>query len=203
MLEKGQKIALNRRTLKDLDRYLSPEEIYFRLMNNEGWPYKERHRDKYLRRDRALVALQYLIAARISEVLRLIKSQFELKSDRVLIKGIKLSKCREDKPRKHEFRDEAFLPLTGRRAPLTKLVLEQLNHVEDGKPIFFITSNSRAWAIVNALLGIPDHWLRAYGEDFLYDLWDHDIMALSDYIKVDARTLQEYLRKGYRKYPVG
>jgi hypothetical protein len=29
---------------------------------------------------------------------------------------------------------------------------------------------------------------------------DHDILAVADYVKVDARTLQLYLRKGYEKY---
>jgi hypothetical protein len=32
--------------------------------------------------------------------------------------------------------------------------------------------------------------------------WDRDILAVSDYVKVDARTLQEYLRKRHEKYPV-
>jgi hypothetical protein len=43
-------------------------------------------------------------------------------------------------------------------------------------------------------------FLRQYGDDFLYDSWDHDLMAVSDYTKQDARTFQLYLRKRYQKY---
>lgn len=60
----------------------------------------------------------------------------------------------------------------------------------------------RAWQIVNALL--PDyaaHWLKAFGEDYLYDVRDHDLLAVADEVKVDARTLQQYLRKRHEKYP--
>jgi hypothetical protein len=29
---------------------------------------------------------------------------------------------------------------------------------------------------------------------------DHDILAVADYVKVEPRTLQEYIRKRYEKY---
>lgn len=60
----------------------------------------------------------------------------------------------------------------------------------------------RAWQITVALLNIPDNWLRAYGEDFLYEFMQHDILALADYLKVKPRTLQKYIRKRYEKYGV-
>jgi hypothetical protein len=59
----------------------------------------------------------------------------------------------------------------------------------------FSFGNSRALQITHAILGIPCHWLRAYGEDYLYEMWDHDILAVADYVKVEPRTLQEYIRK--------
>lgn len=37
------------------------------------------------------------------------------------------------------------------------------------------------------------NWARAH---------DHDVLAVADYVKVDAPTLQKYIRKGYEKYPV-
>jgi hypothetical protein len=39
-------------------------------------------------------------------------------------------------------------------------------------------------------------------EDFLYGEMDHDLLAVSDYVKVDPRTLQEYIRKRHEKYRV-
>lgn len=35
-----------------------------------------------------------------------------------------------------------------------------------------------------------------------YSEWDHDLLAVSDYVKVDPRTLQEYFRKRHEKYRV-
>jgi len=64
-----------------------------------------------------------------------------------------------------------------------------------------LVGTNRAWKVVKALLPkATAHWLRQYGDDYLYDAWDHDIMAVSDYTKQDARTLQLYLRKRYQKY---
>jgi hypothetical protein len=34
----------------------------------------------------------------------------------------------------------------------------------------------------------------------LYGEWNHDSLAVSDYVKVDPRTLQEYIRKRHEKY---
>jgi hypothetical protein len=37
----------------------------------------------------------------------------------------------------------------------------------------------RAWQVVHALLPeFTAHWLRAFGEDFLYGEWDHDLLAV-------------------------
>jgi integrase len=74
-----------------------------------------------------------------------------------------------------------------------------------------LVGTNRAWQVVKALLIDPNaepekkgwitaHWLRQFGDDYLYDSWDHDLMAVSDYTKQDARTLQLYLRKRYQKY---
>lgn len=200
-----------RRSLKYIQAYPSPDQIYNGLLKSPGYPYKT-DREFYVKRDRALVSLTYLIAGRISEVLRLTKDQFEIRIDRVIVSRIKLSKAYRTnkktgikKPRKVLFRTEAWLPLTGERQGLTKLVLDYLYLLEDldpGQEIFNI-GRKRAYQIVIALTGNPIHWLRAYGENYLYDIWDKDILAVSDYIKIDPATLKEYIRKGYAKYKPG
>jgi integrase len=188
---------VNRRTLKYIEHYPRPYEIYDKIVFGSGWSYKT-NMDFYLKRDRAMVALLYLLAARISEVLRLKKSQFIIEDDKVIVRGIKLSKSRiKDKPRREQYRQEAWLPLTGKRAKLTQLVLDYLEVAEEE---LFISDRSQAWKITIALIGEPCHWLRAYGENYLYDEWDKDILAVADYVKVDPRTLQLYIRSGYKKY---
>lgn len=192
----------DRKTLKAIPYYPTPKEIRDLLMESKGWPYK-RNVEHYLKRDRALVAISYLGGLRISEALRLKKSQFVKRKDYVLVRSIKLSKSKvKGKPRRVEYRD-ARLPLTGERADLTKLVLDYLETLNSRDAKLFPFDKTRAWQIVTSLL--PDftcHWLRAFCEDYLYDVWDHDLLAVSDYVKVDPRTLQLYLRKRHERYPV-
>jgi hypothetical protein len=45
--------------------------------------------------------------------------------------------------------------------------------------------------------------IHPYLEDFLYGEWEHDLLAVSDFVKVDPRTLpQQYLRKRHEKNQV-
>lgn len=66
-----------------------------------------------------------------------------------------------------------------------------------------IAGVKREWQIVKALLpNITQHFLRAFGYNYDYDMMDHDIMAVTDKTKADPRSLQPYLRRRYEKYPV-
>jgi len=202
-----------RRVLAQIEYYPTPQQILKMLVNREGWPYKtESKRSFYHTRDRALCSLLYLGCLRVSEAIRIRKSQFETKDSHILIQAIELSKTKvKDKPRRVQFRN-ARLPLSGERQPLTRLILNHLEVLEDNDRLFpwslkrnrwnQIVGTRRAWQICNHLLPeFTEHWLRAFGEDYLYDAWDHDILAVSDYVKIDPRTLQEYLRKRHEKYP--
>lgn len=97
---------------------------------------------------------------------------------------------------------DADLPLDGERAELTFLVQKYLETLQDEDRLYPFGA-ARAWQIVTAYLPeSTNHWLRAYCETYLYDKWDHDLLAVSDYVKVDARTLQLYIRKRHEKYGV-
>jgi integrase len=206
-----------RRTLDDIPYYPKPQEIIQKLNERTGWNYRTKDKPKLLElyklRDKALAALLYLGALRVSEVIRIVKNQFQNMGTHWLIVAVELSKSRvKGKPRRVRFRD-AQLPLTGEREPLTRLVMAYVDTLGPNERLFpfsleknendQIIGCKRAWQIVNALLPeFTEHWLRAFGEDYCYDKWDHDILAVSDYVKVDPRTLQEYLRKRHAKYPV-
>lgn len=205
--------------------------IYRDLMLSPGWPYAEvrspkpndwepyLRRERYIKRDRALVALLYVGCLRVSEALRLVKSQFKSEGFFVNVSGIRLSKRR---PGNIKYR-EARLPLTGKRACFTKLVTDYLQLLEPEERLFpwslrvatYTVKNhpyplrdgtvkerksiqmigtKRAWHIVHAMLpSWTEHWLRAFGESFLYDEWQHDIIAVADQVKVDTRTVEKYL----------
>jgi integrase len=202
-----------RRVLAQIQYYPRPQQIFKMLVDREGWPYKtESKREFYHARDRALCALLYLGCLRISEAIRIRKSQFETRDSHILIQAIELSKTKvKGKRRRIQFRD-AKLPLKGEREPLTRLVMKHVDVLGDKDRLFpwslernkenQIVGCTRGWQICNHLLPeFTEHWLRAFGEDYLYDAWDHDILAVSDYVKIDPRTLQEYLRKRHEKYP--
>jgi len=193
-------VRIKRRTLKFIQYYPSPQEIYENLLNAKGWSYKT-NPEFYRTRDRALTALTYLLGGRISEILLLKKDQFKIERDKVLVRGIQLKKSRyKNRPRREQYRQEAWLPLHGERAPLTNLVLDYLRLVDGENVLLFPFTRQRAWQIVTCLVGVPCHWLRAYCENYLYDNWGKDILSVSDYIKVDPRTLQLYIRRSYQKY---
>jgi len=196
---------MSRRTLRLIEFYPTPKEIFDMATQGQGWPYKWQP-EYYLKRDRALASILYLLALRISEALRLRKNQFLFpeetgQQDRVIVRGIKLSKPRrKTTERKDEYRQEGWLPLTGPREPLTRLVLDWLEELHDPEARVFPIVRSRAYQVVVPLTGYPLHYLRAWGENYLYDNWGKDLLAVSDYVKVEARTLQHYIRRGYEKY---
>ena len=69
------------RTLEDIQEYYSPETMLKVLEQNVGWGYRVSE-DFYRLRDRALVCVLYLCALRVSEALRLRKSQFRVEEER-------------------------------------------------------------------------------------------------------------------------
>lgn len=196
--------GLSRRTLKDIVYYPTPEEIYAKLKTSPGWTYS--HDVEYYEvRDKALVAVIYLLGLRVSEAVRLEKSQFLIPekaglNDRIIVRGIILSKSRKQgQPRKDKSRPEGWLPLTGERVPLTRLVLDYL--VVSREERLFKFGRKRAWQIVTALVQDTCHWLRAYCENYLYEKWNFDLLAVADYVKVSPRTLQHYIRRRFESYP--
>jgi len=100
---------------------------------------------------------------------------------------------------------EAWLPfasgsLMTPRQKMTSIVLEYLSHLRDDDRLFPF-GRSRAWQIVHSTSpAFWPHLFRALGENYLYDAWDHDMLAVSDYVKVNLRTLEKYIRRSYEKY---
>jgi hypothetical protein len=116
--------------------------------------------------------------------------------------GILLSKRKEYSIVKYR---EAWMPLASGSLPtprqkMTVIVLEYLECLGNDDRLFPF-GRSRAWQIVHSFS--PAFWchlFRALGENFLYDAWDHDMLAVSDYVKVNPRTLEKYIRRSYEKY---
>jgi hypothetical protein len=214
-----------RKTLNQIKHIPTPKELFDKIIASPGWEYKTEI-ERFLTRDRSLAALLYLGDFRISEVLPLTKENFEQKPGYLWVKDVKVGKKRQGKL---EYR-EAKLPLKGEREPFTRLVQEYLELLKPEQRLYpwslevkkiavgtytlkngeskqrlsvRMVGTSRAWQIVNALLPeYTEHWLRAFGYNFDYDVMNCDIMAVSDKTKADPRSLQPYLRRRYEKYPV-
>lgn len=76
-------VGVSRRTNEDIKKRLGIEQIY-NLITSERWPYKT-YQDFYHTRDKALMALLFLTASRITEVLSLKKEQFDFQADKNFI----------------------------------------------------------------------------------------------------------------------
>jgi hypothetical protein len=202
MTKNNQATGKERRVLAMINRYPTPMELYESIFTRQ-WPYKK-DRDFYIKRDRALAAILYLCALRISEARRLVKSQFKLNPFRV--EAIKLSKAEKHNSktgkiiiRKDLYRKDARIPLQGDRGIIGQFILDYLALLEENEQLFPF-SNSRADQIIKNMLDVPPHWLRAYGENYLYDLWDKDLLAVASYVQVDPRTLTKYVHGTHTKY---
>tara|TARA_Y100000310_G_C20675633_1_gene812856 strand:- start:2350 stop:2964 length:615 start_codon:yes stop_codon:yes gene_type:complete len=190
-----------RRTLADIEQYFPPRHMYNIIMKNKGWDYKH-HIETYQERDRALIAVLYLAALRISEGLRLKVYQFSTNEEfnRIEISGILLSKAKKKgQPRKHQYR-EAWLPLTGQRVVYTELIMKYIKNQDlQDDDLLFPFNRKRAWDIIKHLTGLWCHYFRALGEEYLYTHWKFDLLAVADMIKVDPKTLAQYIREGYKR----
>lgn len=191
----------DRRTLTLIPYYPTPKEIYKELVASNGWPYKS-DMEFYRVRDHALISILYLGALRVSEALPLSKDQFVFLGIHIELRSIKLSKAKvKGKPRRVAFRNARF-PLRGERKEFTKLVMLYLEELHKKEKLFKFKTCARAWQIVTSYLPYTCHWLRAFCENYLYDNWNKDLLAVADFVKVDPKTLSFYIRKKHENYPV-
>lgn len=205
------RIGFDHRTIADIPFIPTSQAVLKTLQNSKGWNYKHRQ-EYYSVRDRALVSLIYVGCLRISEVVKSPNSgikkeqiKFSAKDGAYYIEGVKLVKekiTRKGKkiPRKHTHRDQVFLPSVGERKPFTEMILKWIENVSD-KEYLFDFGRVRAWQITRSLTGQWNHYFRMIGENYLYPAWGKDVMSLSEYLKVDPRTLMYYLRGTYDDKP--
>jgi integrase len=189
-----------RRTISQLDfeSYPTPGEILKTIMENPGYPYQV-NPDYYLARDRALISLAYLGALRISEILRLTKTQLQEEEDRWVFRSVQVSK-------RHMIKGAStmrsvWLPKSGERLPFTNLILDWIKICPTDQ--LFTFTRREALRVTTALTGKWLHYYRAVGEAYLYDAWGHDLNAVSDYVNVSVAMLGHYIRGAHRtKRPV-
>ena len=200
-------LDVKRRTNEDIKERLGIRQIYDLITSNK-WPYRTQL-DFYHQRDKALMALLFLTAGRISEVLSLKKEQFDFEADRnfIVIRNmilVKRLKTRKGKPVRHRtapIRDEVPLPLRGPLSRFTNLVQNYLNLIEDSKEKLFKFQRHRAWQIVNYVTGQWCHWFRSQAESYYGKYVFTTPFALRDFVGVsDIESLGPYVKTQWRDY---
>lgn len=199
----------DRRTLKKIDHYPTPTELYQRCITNH-WPYKSDQALTLQNRDNALVAVLYLAGLRVSEASRLTPEQFiqTKQGHRTKLTIIKMQLSKAERfnqktgkviVRKNLYRTTIPLPSKGPRVGFTGFLTNYLPLLASETRLFNI-STSRMDQIVKKKMGVPPHWLRAFCENYLYELWDNDLIAVANFMQVDASTLHKYIHRVPQKY---
>lgn len=194
-----------KRTLKDVDEWLTPEEIYD-LITSGSWPYKETP-TFYKTRDRCLMALYFLTGGRNNEVLRLKKKNFNLTTDPqfIILKRMHISK-RTKKTisrfgAKVTKRINIRLPLFGKLSPFTMLVMDYLDLLDDDDKLFDF-SVRRSHQIIKHVTGKWVHWFRAMSENYYGQIF-MDAVKLAKFMGVtNVQSVMAYIpfdEKAYKR----
>lgn len=185
-----------KRTLKDIQKWLEPEEIYD-LIVSKTWPYKERV-NFYQKRDHCLMALYFLTGGRNNEVLKLRKNNFDLTSDPefVIIKQMYISKRAEKTIARYGAkvtrRIPIRLPLFGRLSLFTYLVIDYLQLIDEDDKLFDFGVR-RSHQIIKFVTGKWVHWFRAMSENFYGQVF-RDAVKLAKFMGVtNVQSVMAYI----------
>lgn len=194
-----------KRTLKDIEEWLNPEEVYH-LIISKTWPYKKKLAF-YRKRDRALMALYFITGGRNNEVLKLKKSNFDLTSDPQfsIIKGMYISKRAKKTIARYGAkvtrRIPIRLPLFGDLLPFTLLVVDYLDELDDEDDLFDFGVR-RSHQIIKYVTGKWVHWFRAMSENFYGQVF-RDAVKLAKFIGItNVQSVMAYIpfdEKAYEK----
>jgi site-specific recombinase XerD len=202
------RVVKHKRGNRNIDRRLRPREIY-ELITMRTLSYKTTP-DFYHARDKALLSLLYLTAGRITEVLRLKKSQFDSETDKdfIIIRDMQVVKRRKETLVKYGVPlREVPLPLKGQLSHFTRSVTDYLKRIEDEAMLFpsnkkanLHMSRIRAWQIVNGITDQWCHYFRSQAESH-YGRVFKDVIALSNFVRVvNVQTLSEYVKTSWEDY---
>lgn len=199
----------SKRVLNDIDGRVDLEFLYKKIMTSKGWPYKMQYPSKFVRRDRGLIAAIILTCGRVNEVLAMRKDQISQDADHpdfIVIKKFQVSKRKGGDVKKNIFMDErkeVAIPIKLRGdlwdgfVPFSKLFLEHANSVKSGK--IFRVCDKRCLQIVEATLGVWNHYLRSVGESYLLKIMKDNVVT-AKYLKVTSKTLEKYAQPDWRDF---
>jgi len=187
-----------RRRLVNIDRFVSPDRIYEMIVKAPIWKYKT-NIEFYTKRDRALLSLLYLLGCRVSEVIRLKKSQFDFGDpDFIIIRDFRISKRkRKTIEREGIPRIDFPIPKRGRFAKFTKLVLDYYNIADEE---MFKIGRIRAWQIVKYMTGKWCHYFRCQRLSYLVNLFRSATVTARIVGIKNPQTIAHYYRGSWEQF---
>ena len=213
-----------RRTLKDVKVYLSAKEVYA-LITSKSCDYKtDETRDLYRKRDRALMAIDFVGAFRNNEPLlyhtnqkkkghrlevneqALRKRNFVESPSGLILQNAKISKRSEKVLRKIGARatireDIVFPTFDHPLRPFTDLVLDYIVLLKDDD-VLFRFGERRHHQIVKEVTGEWPHWLRSQGENWMgHNVFVNDPLSLAKFVGVlNVQSVMPYVGLDVKAY---
>lgn len=182
----------DKRATKDLPIFLDNKfyENLENIIDSLEWDYKSTFRDKFLLRDKALVALLILTGCRISEALRLKRKQFRIYESHILLVNVETVKH-------GKLRKEIILPKHGSLAVFTAIFETWLKEIPEQQEESYVfptgtaqglhynqsLTRYRANRIIKKTTGKFPHWFRAVCEN-LYGkkVFNNNAYKLKDFM---------------------
>lgn len=207
--EKGNIAAEGRRTVGQIDEYLTPYELW-QLIHANPWTYKT-NRTYFQLRDLAYMAGLLLSGGRNHEWLLTRKRMFSVEDGLLICKGMHVGKRSQkviEKYGKHvtkrpilawPLREDLFeKPLYNELIPFAFVVYDHLEQLQDPFSRLFEFNTTRGWQIVKHCTGQFPNWFRAQCENIMGGLLK-DSVRLAKYMGV-VRPAQvaHYISYDYR-----
>jgi len=177
-----------KRTLKDIDEWLVAGDVY-QLITESHWPYKT-NVDFYVKRDKALMSIDFVGAFRNNEPLKhLRKTNFVDAGNWLILEGGRISKRSKKVIAKYGSRVTTreqirFPKFQHPLQPFTDSVLAYLELL-DVDQVLFRFGERRHHQIVYTSTGKWVHWLRAMGENWYgHNVFRNDPVSLAKFIGV-------------------
>lgn len=200
----------DRRTVGQIDEYLTPREIY-ELIHIGKWPYKTMAPFFHLR-DRAYMAGLLISGGRNHEWLLTRKRMFTIKEGLLVCKGMHVGKRTKKTIEKHgehitkrpplawPLQEDLFKnPRWNELIPFALIVYDHLRQLEDPYSRLFEFNTTRGWQIVKYCTDMFPNWFRAQCEMIMGGILE-DSVKLAKFIGVvKPDQVAHYIGYDYRQ----
>lgn len=212
---------MKKRVVTDIRSYLEPARIY-KAIHLKPWQYSQIFQESYACRDRAMMAMCYVSAGRISEVVGgphmiagkvvgkhpgLRCGNLKISERYILVQNMPVVKRSQKLIKKHgkgvTLRDDFAIPLQrglfknpfwDQLVPFGWILYEYLKKYSRKRGKIWPYQSKRAYQIIRQVTGKFPHWFRAQAEHFYGHYLLADTIKLAKFVKVmDLSQVKHYI----------